>query len=807
PYLLFIDEPTTGLDTHSALTLTQCLRQLSRKNNMSIITSIHQPNNDLFNMFDNIYVLANGGVCLYSGVPHGLRQRLSDCQIECNENQVPIEVLITLSFNGLMDTNVITLCDKTRELTINMENTVQMNEGFKFVAKPQLLLFIGSIIFMANCFNKNIGRADGCVHIGGQTNKTCMEIEDEKTVWIHACVICVGYGVDMQIIILENSNIMDTIDAHILSQNNYLNNTPDDNISGCAAVNSLNALMGPSGAGKTMLLKCLNGQNNRGLSTDTKFYATNRLRYKTCFIMSEVWEHLLPGLTVRQTLLYASRLKNSGICIELNHNKIVTDLMSELAIGDTADNWVETCSGGEQKRIVIACELTSHIKPNMLCIDEPTSGLDSNAAQVIINCLKVLSRKHGMTIIASIHQPNYDLFHTFDSIYVLANGGVCLYSGAPHRLRQHLADNGIECQESQVPIDVLIKVASDTTLLATIGVNTGHTYDNGVHLDANILSANMRLIAQPSSISKRFAVRDTYYLLGRMISHGWQRPRQWVSQLLQFILLQSLALLMVYTASDDMIAPDGCVELSFGADCTQNERDIYDEKQIKHNMKFNFMLLLIVAFIALIVMSVTFGADFCVFRGQQHNGTYIMQILRGWYSTGAYLWSRTIVDLIPVFISVPVFCWIANLYNTYTHYVMTVALNLLVILCMQSVAQLSALAFVNEPKLGLTLAIIVFVVTATLGNNLISVKQLHYTLQAVSQLSCIRLAYECLMMTIYGFDRCQGNQMSTVLYAMSIDDDEFWPNIINLVLVTVTLKALTFVCTFLKTYKFGRRKF
>ncbi|CAG2101500.1 unnamed protein product [Medioppia subpectinata] len=67
---------------------------------------------------------------------------------------------------------------------------------------------------------------------------------------------------------------------------------------------------------------------------------------------------------------------------QLNDNKIVEELMSDLMISDTADNRVETCSGGEQKRIVIACELTSHIKPNMLCIDEPTSGLDSNAAEV-----------------------------------------------------------------------------------------------------------------------------------------------------------------------------------------------------------------------------------------------------------------------------------------------------------------------------------------------------------------------------------------------------------------------------------------
>jgi ABC-2 type transport system ATP-binding protein len=52
-------------------------------------------------------------------------------------------------------------------------------------------------------------------------------------------------------------------------------------------------------------------------------------------------------------------------------------------ISDIIDNKIEKCSGGEQKRIVIASELTSFIKPNLLCIDEPTSGLDSNAAEVV----------------------------------------------------------------------------------------------------------------------------------------------------------------------------------------------------------------------------------------------------------------------------------------------------------------------------------------------------------------------------------------------------------------------------------------
>jgi ABC-type multidrug transport system ATPase subunit len=73
---------------------------------MSIITSIHQPNNDLFMMFNNIYVLAKGGICVYSDLPQDLKTHLSECDIICNEFQVPIEVLLKVSSEGINDKNV-----------------------------------------------------------------------------------------------------------------------------------------------------------------------------------------------------------------------------------------------------------------------------------------------------------------------------------------------------------------------------------------------------------------------------------------------------------------------------------------------------------------------------------------------------------------------------------------------------------------------------------------------------------------------------------------------------------------------------
>ena len=152
-------------------------------------------------------------------------------------------------------------------------------------------------------------------------------------------------------------------------------------ISGFIEFGSLNAFMGPSGAGKSSLLKSINGANRSQLSDQTMIYLSNCNKIKTCFITQDYREHLLNGLTAKQSLIYASKLKNSDK--DVDHESIVKNLMIELLIGDISDTNVENCSGGEQKRIVIGMELTSHIMPNLICIDEPTSGLDSNAAEVV----------------------------------------------------------------------------------------------------------------------------------------------------------------------------------------------------------------------------------------------------------------------------------------------------------------------------------------------------------------------------------------------------------------------------------------
>ncbi|KAK7415722.1 hypothetical protein QQX98_005635 [Neonectria punicea] len=65
PSLLCLDEPTTGLDAASAFQLATTLRRLSQRGRV-VITTIHQPRSEIWSLFDNLVVLADGGP-VYSG--------------------------------------------------------------------------------------------------------------------------------------------------------------------------------------------------------------------------------------------------------------------------------------------------------------------------------------------------------------------------------------------------------------------------------------------------------------------------------------------------------------------------------------------------------------------------------------------------------------------------------------------------------------------------------------------------------------------------------------------------------------------
>ncbi|KAG5667468.1 hypothetical protein PVAND_015448 [Polypedilum vanderplanki] len=94
PQIMFLDEPTSGLDEVTASACIRLLRQLAHEDR-TIICTIHQPSAATFDLFDNIYLLAQGQ-CVYSGSPRVLIPFLLNQNYTCPKYNNPADYIIEL---------------------------------------------------------------------------------------------------------------------------------------------------------------------------------------------------------------------------------------------------------------------------------------------------------------------------------------------------------------------------------------------------------------------------------------------------------------------------------------------------------------------------------------------------------------------------------------------------------------------------------------------------------------------------------------------------------------------------------------
>lgn len=97
PLILFLDEPTTGLDASSSTQCVKLLKKLSMEGK-TIICTIHSPSAMIFEMFDHIYALADG-CCIYQGSSENLVPFLSDLNLICPETHSPCDFLLEVATN------------------------------------------------------------------------------------------------------------------------------------------------------------------------------------------------------------------------------------------------------------------------------------------------------------------------------------------------------------------------------------------------------------------------------------------------------------------------------------------------------------------------------------------------------------------------------------------------------------------------------------------------------------------------------------------------------------------------------------
>lgn len=183
-------------------------------------------------------------------------------------------------------------------------------------------------------------------------------------------------------------------------------------------------LMGPSGTGKSTLLRLLIGtlRPNEGAiyfkaldMTRIPLRKLNQLRTRIGMVFQ--YSALISSMTVRENLaLPLEELTDqSGVQIE----KIIDENLEFVGLPETKDLLPGELSGGMRKRIAVARALM--LEPELLLFDEPTAGLDPVASSVIDNLILGLGERTAATCIIVTHE--------LESAFRVATRMALLYEG------------------------------------------------------------------------------------------------------------------------------------------------------------------------------------------------------------------------------------------------------------------------------------------------------------------------------------------------------------------------------------------
>ncbi len=180
---------------------------------------------------------------------------------------------------------------------------------------------------------------------------------------------------------------------------------------------------GPSGSGKTTLLNLIAGLDDptsgEVLINDHPLHQMSNqqkieLRRKEIGFVFQTFG-LLPFLSARENVEAPLRLLNTPA---KQRDQRVTEVLDLVGLGKRANHRIYELSGGEQQRIALARALANH--PTLILADEPTGQLDTATGYQIINLLKEIVTKTGVTVVVASHDPKVE--ESADQIYRLEDG-------------------------------------------------------------------------------------------------------------------------------------------------------------------------------------------------------------------------------------------------------------------------------------------------------------------------------------------------------------------------------------------------
>ena len=165
-------------------------------------------------------------------------------------------------------------------------------------------------------------------------------------------------------------------------------------------------LLGPSGSGKTTTLNLIGGLDRPTegkVIVDGEDIARLNDRRLTQYRAARVgfvfqFFNLIPTLTAAENIAFALELVTRD-------RKAIRErteaLLSLVGLSDRANHFPSQLSGGEQQRVAIARALAN--KPAILLADEPTGNLDVETGRQVLQALRGLNEKEGVTVVLVTH--------------------------------------------------------------------------------------------------------------------------------------------------------------------------------------------------------------------------------------------------------------------------------------------------------------------------------------------------------------------------------------------------------------------
>ncbi len=169
-------------------------------------------------------------------------------------------------------------------------------------------------------------------------------------------------------------------------------------------------VMGKSGSGKSVLIKCIIGLLDPDKGCIEMFGKNipeineddlDQIRAKVGFLFQS--NALYDSMTVRENLEFPLRRHWIQVSQE-KVNRMVLEALEDVGLGHTVDMMPVELSGGMRKRIALARTLI--LKPEIILYDEPTTGLDSVTAKEIIELMIEIQGKYNTTSLIISHDLN-----------------------------------------------------------------------------------------------------------------------------------------------------------------------------------------------------------------------------------------------------------------------------------------------------------------------------------------------------------------------------------------------------------------